>query len=89
MTDMFSIPFEYKNQSYTALVATKENPLSKEYRITIMNGELEQLLYGYHIFSSSNGKIFQENVSEDVTITELQNILILSLAAMESSVASL
>lgn len=49
MTDILSLPFEYKQRTYTALIAVKKDKDHKEYRVTITNGELEKLLFGHHI----------------------------------------
>lgn len=86
---MFSIPFEYNGDSFTALVATKEIGEVLEYRITIMNGELEQLLYGYHIFNIRNGQILPESIPSEESTLELQKSLMRALATMENSVAEL
>ena len=85
MTDMISIPFDYRNQSYTALVATKEIASTREYRITIMNGELEQLLFGHHIFSLREGEIRPQNSTDDPEVTSLQMCLVNALSKLEKS----
>ena len=46
---MFTIPFEYNGKQFSALVHEKHLQDGKQYRVTIMNGELEQLLYGNNI----------------------------------------
>jgi hypothetical protein len=47
--EIISIEFEYRQKNYFALVRIKDKH-PKEYHITIMNGSLEQRLYGNHIF---------------------------------------
>ncbi|GAC1382734.1 MAG: hypothetical protein NVSMB45_09220 [Ginsengibacter sp.] len=63
---MMTIAFTYKNQDYKALVDEKKSDSCKQFRITIMNGELETLLYGHNVILYKNNS-FQENglVSDD------------------------
>jgi len=50
MEDIVSIEFEYKQKVYYALARIKDKKDHNEYHITVMNGELEQKLYGNHVF---------------------------------------
>ncbi len=50
MINILSLPFEYKEHQYKALVAIKKYLDHKEYRITIMNGELEKNLRTSHYY---------------------------------------
>ncbi|HUS02322.1 MAG TPA: hypothetical protein VMY77_11380 [Chitinophagaceae bacterium] len=45
---MFTISFDYNGTVYNALVNEKY-PANKQYRITVMNGELEKLLHGNNV----------------------------------------
>ena len=54
---MFTLPFEYNGKNYSALVQEKFLENGKEYRLTIMNGELESLLFGNHILVERNGTL--------------------------------
>lgn len=54
---MFTISFNYDGNTYSALVHEKYSLNAKQYRITIMNGELEQLLFGNHILIEKDGNI--------------------------------
>lgn len=49
MQVMFSINFTFNDRLFQALVRTKQTSV-KEYHITVMNGDLESLLHGNHIF---------------------------------------
>ena len=49
MIQIISIEFMYRHKTYYALVRIKERHPT-EYHITIMNGPLEQKLYGHHVF---------------------------------------
>lgn len=60
MSNIISISFNYKGHPYHALVRIKNNSI-REYHITVMNGQLETLLYGNHIFIESNGKFENDN----------------------------
>ena len=43
------VEFNYRSKTYFALIRTKTNEIEKRHYLTIMNGELEQLLYGHYI----------------------------------------
>jgi lipopolysaccharide export LptBFGC system permease protein LptF len=65
MTPIISIEFEYRQKTYFALVRIKEQKNNTtEYHITIMNGMLEQRLYGHHIFIEEDGEFFIGPVPE-------------------------
>ena len=53
---LLSIEFKYKDSCYYALIRVKEKTY-REYHITVMNGALEQLLYGSHIIIEVNGRL--------------------------------
>jgi hypothetical protein len=55
MEQIISIEFEYRQRTYYALVRIREKNDHIEYGITIMNGALEQKLYGDHIFIEEAG----------------------------------
>jgi hypothetical protein len=67
MEDIISIEFEYKEKTHFALVRIKEKKEHKEYHITIMNGELEQKLYGNHVFIDEDSWIVLSPVPENRT----------------------
>jgi hypothetical protein len=46
---MITLPFNFKNNEYAALVREKMNAGQKEFHVTIMNGELEQLFFGNRV----------------------------------------
>jgi hypothetical protein len=55
---MFSISFNYRESQYEALIrVVKEKDNKRQYRITVMNGELEVLLYGHHLLMENDGKL--------------------------------
>jgi len=58
MKKMFSISFNYRKSQYEALIRViKEKDDRREYRITVMNGELEVLLFGHHMLIEENGRL--------------------------------
>jgi hypothetical protein len=73
---MFSITFNYRKSQYEALVrVVKQKDNFKKYRITIMNGELEVLLFGHHFFSEEDGKLDLSTTGLSDEIAELKTII--------------
>ena len=66
MTPIISIEFEYRHKTYFALVRLKGKN-SDEYHVTIMNGPLEQKLYGNHIFIEEEGAIILDPLPDKET----------------------
>jgi len=67
MMQIISIEFEYNRVTYYALVRVKEVNDCTEYHVTIMNGRLEQRLYGNHIFIENGGQLHIDPVPEKET----------------------
>jgi hypothetical protein len=57
LESMITLTFDYQQTSYLAIVREKYFAYGKEYHVTIMNGELEKLLYGDHIIPEKDGSI--------------------------------
>jgi len=57
MEPIISIEFVYRQKTYFALVRIKDKQRFTEYHVTIMNGALEQKLYGNHIFVEEEGEM--------------------------------
>jgi hypothetical protein len=55
MQDLLTIGFEFKDDFYYSLIRVKEKEESVDYQVTVMNGDLEKLLYGNHIIKKTNG----------------------------------
>jgi hypothetical protein len=64
MEQIISIEFEYRHKIYYALARIREKNDITEYHITIMNGELEQKLYGNHIFIEEGGCVVIDPLPE-------------------------
>ncbi|OQP62252.1 hypothetical protein [Niastella populi] len=63
MIQIISIEFEYRQKTYYALVRIKERNTT-EYHITIMNGPLEQKLYGHHVFIEEDGEFLLDPIPD-------------------------
>lgn len=73
---MFSITFDYRESQYEALIrVVKQKENYKKYRITVMNGELEVLLFGHHFFNEENGKLDLSIAGLSEDIAELKTII--------------
>jgi hypothetical protein len=75
MDKMISLEFTYRSKIYFALVRTKIDKKKLSYIITIMNGELERLLYGHHKIVDENGVLISEENISDNRIMELKECI--------------
>ena len=75
MNRFLIIPFEFCKKTYYSLVMCKSKAEGTEYRITVMNGELEQLLFGNNVILEKNGTLHLE-----VSQNELQESLKMQIA---------
>ena len=57
MSMIISLGFDFKEEFHYVLITVKELKESIQYRITVMNGELEQLLYGCNVVNEVNGEL--------------------------------
>ena len=65
MLKLLSIGFTYQGvQNYT-IIRVKEKDDHIEYHVTVMNGELEKILYGDHIIVEKAGKLEVQDEKED------------------------
>jgi hypothetical protein len=71
---MLSIKFKFRAREYCALVRIKEKEGKAEYHITVMNGELERLLYGNHVFIPESG-LFRSDLPPDTELGRLKDIV--------------
>ena len=71
---MFTISFFYHQKAYQAVITEKDGNGHKIYRITVMNGELENLLKGNTLIEKE-GKILCSNPPEN----DEQGALLLSI----------
>ena len=54
---LLSIGFEFREAEYSAIIRIKEKESGTEYHITVMNGDLEKILYGNHVIIEKNGEL--------------------------------
>lgn len=57
MNRFLILGFEYNDAIDYCLIRYKANAESNEYVITVMNGELEKLLFGNHIIPEKDGSL--------------------------------
>lgn len=73
---MISIPFLFENRSYYTLIRTCRKGDRMELRVTIMNGELEKILYGHHVFECRNGYLVADCPEEPTQLAALKLALL-------------
>ena len=57
MGTILSLQFQFRGVEYYALVRIKQRDSCIEHHVTIMNGDLERMLYGNHIFIERDGNL--------------------------------
>ena len=72
MDKIISLEFTYRSKSYYALIRTKEHKGEKFHSVTIMNGDLERKLYGYHTIIEKDGVFQSDEEIIDKEIAELK-----------------
>ena len=82
MEELFTVEFRYRSEIYYALIRTKKNKHEKQHYITIMNGKLEQLLYGHHIIIENEGVLSSPPDIVDPEILELKRCIIDALSQL-------
>ncbi len=63
MARIFTIEFTYKNAVHRAMIAVRETPFHKEYKITLPEDELSELLVTDKIVSTESGSLLFANTS--------------------------
>ena len=80
MATIFSMQFFYQGDSHYVLISTKHPDGKPQYRITIMNGELEKLLTGSNVIHEINGKLLLDDCGGNQLKMELKKQIIKALA---------
>jgi hypothetical protein len=75
MDKMISLEFTYRSKTYYAIIRTKINEKKISYVVTVMNGELERLLYGHHKIVDENGVLFSDRDISDDRVMELKECI--------------
>jgi hypothetical protein len=79
-TTILSLEFSYRSKTYYGLVRIKMNEGVKCHHVTVMNGDLERLLYGYHIIAEDrDGLLHPVAEAPDEEVQKLQDGIIQSL----------
>ena len=79
MTDMLVFGFHYKQRFYKAIANLWKKSTNGLYRITVMNGDLEKLLFGNNILSLKEGRFLMEESIGNLEVRQLQQALVLGL----------
>ena len=79
MDKIISLEFKYRSKMYYALIRTKEDNQMRLHSITIMNGDLERLLYGNHLIVEKEGCFQSALPVTNKQIGELKQSIINSL----------
>lgn|SRR5690606_18304316 len=77
--EFLSVEFEFEGAKYYSLVRKKKLNSNIEYHVTIMDGKLEKMLYGNHIFRQVNNMLVSDKVSTDKKVGELKSTVIKAL----------
>lgn len=77
--EFLSLEFEFEGANYPALIRKKNKQFGVEYYITIMNGELEKLLFGNHIILETHGILEVDNKIHDLRQATLKLAIMRSL----------
>ncbi|HVK46263.1 MAG TPA: hypothetical protein VM488_00435 [Pseudobacter sp.] len=79
MTDMLVFSFRYKERFYKAIANLWQKSTKGLYRITVMNGDLERMLFGNNIVSLKEGRFMTAEASAEPEIKQLQEALVIAL----------
>ena len=71
MSRILTVGFEFHDIFYYSLVNVKEIEGETQYKITVMNGDLEKMLLRNNIIKEKNGYLYIE-ISEDKNHDELK-----------------
>lgn len=74
MINLLTVGFEFRDTFYYSLIRVKENNLGTDYQITVMNGNLEKLLYGNHVIKERKG--FLQMDANETTEQEMLKVSI-------------
>ncbi|MEJ7912228.1 MAG: hypothetical protein WKF70_03670 [Chitinophagaceae bacterium] len=81
MSRFLVIGFDFCDTYYYSLVNCKPKPNGTEYRLTVMNGDLEKLLYGTNTLQEINGCLYFD-VPETKEQKELKIKIVQSLSSV-------
>lgn len=73
--EFLSVAFEFEGEQHNTLIRKKSKIGSTEYHITVMNGDLEKLLYGNHIIKETGGVFQADYTTEDTKMLQLKKAI--------------
>ena len=80
MASIMSIAFNFKEGFHYVLVSVKELNDRIQYRLTIMNGELEKLLYDCNIINEVDGQLELDNCYGNLEKWKLKKQIVTALS---------
>lgn len=84
-SEFLSVSFQFEGTEHSSLIRKKRKTNHTEYSITVMNGELEKMLYGNHILKEKEGVL----QIDDIVPSDKQSQLKLAIAkALKTHLAS-
>lgn len=87
MDKIISLEFFYRSKMHYALVRAKPHEGGQMLSITVMNGDLERLLYGHHVILEKDGILFSATEPTNKEIAELKQCIMSALSRfMEADV---
>lgn len=69
------IDFDFKGAHYEAIIRVRQKPEGREFHITVLDWELERLLYGNHIIKEVDGSLQANVLLEKEGQTELKLVI--------------
>ena len=66
------IGFDFRDAHYDAIIRIRQKPAGREFHITVLDWELERLLYGNHIIKEEDGSLQANLLPEKKIQTELK-----------------
>lgn len=75
MFNLLTVGFEFNDSFYYSLIRVKPKTSGTDYEITVMNGDLEKLLYGNHVIKQRDNYLEYELLE-----TNEQGLLKLAIA---------
>ena len=80
MASIVSIAFKFKESFHYVLVSVKELNDKIQYRLTIMNGDLEKLLYDCNTINEVNGQLELDDCGGNLEKWKLKKQIVLALS---------
>jgi hypothetical protein len=80
MASIFSIQIQYGGNSHYVLISSRMYNGNLQYRITVMNGELEKLIAGHNTIDVVNGKLVLDHCGGNKEVRDLKKQVVNALA---------